>query len=66
MKDWHDKYWSDISVVESINTYSWKLSFDMVLRKPGVHSLFKDELYKNIPQSGSELNNQNKFPNDIF
>lgn len=66
MQEWHKKYWSDLSIIESLNTYSWKLSFDLILRKPGNHQKFKDNLHNNLPISGFELSSNHQFPNDIY
>ena len=39
--DLYQEYWSQNTILEAIDTYSWKLSFDFVLRKHGTFDPFK-------------------------
>lgn len=63
---WYEKYWSKFFILEKINTYQYKISFDVILRKPGVHKSFDKVLSEQVPRSGYKLCSMGAFPNDIY
>ncbi len=50
----YDEYWQHISKLEKINTYKWKLSFDVVLRKKGEFVPISLDDVENFP-TGKQL-----------
>lgn len=63
--DWHHKYFADDVILEALDTYSYRLSFDVVLRKPGEFIAFEQLLEAECP-SGWQLHQSGAFPNDIY
>ncbi|SAK19285.1 hypothetical protein UA17_01780 [Burkholderia multivorans] len=57
------KHWKGIAKLEHIDTYPMKMSFDFVLRKPGVFVPFKPPSASTI-RSGYELNKSGAFISD--
>jgi SAM-dependent methyltransferase len=55
-----EEYWSELSILEHLDTYRWKMSFDMVLRKPGDFVSFDASDADRIP-TGRQLHTSGKF-----
>jgi len=56
----HARHWSQVAVLEQIDTIPFKLSFDVVLRKQGTFVAFDEQPPASRP-TGYELHCRNKF-----
>lgn len=65
IEQWFEKYLRDYVVLEKLNTYDYKISFDCVLRRPGEFKSFK-QLTSSEYVSGRQLHELGRFPNDIY
>ena len=63
---WYEKYLKDLVVLERLDTLDACLSFDVVLRKPGVFRSFSDISAAVATISGRSLDKDGIFPNDIY
>jgi predicted SAM-dependent methyltransferase len=63
IKSIFNKYWSKYCLLENVDTYTYKLSFDVILRKHGVFKPFSSDLEQHQP-TGAELFRSGKFLSD--
>lgn len=59
-RELYDTYWKDVADLEALQTYPYKLSFDIVLRKHGEFQPFDCEAAAQIP-SGWQLHQSGRF-----
>ena len=55
IENWHHRHLRHIVMLERINTYPFRLSFDVILRKPGNFISFDEKLQKTKTLSGRNL-----------
>ena len=65
-RDWYEKYLKGLVVLEKLDTLDSCLSFDVVLRKPGVFRSFEDISSSIVQVSGRSLDEGGIFPNDVY
>jgi predicted SAM-dependent methyltransferase len=60
LKEIYSSYWSEYADLEYINTYKWKISFDIVLRKKGEFVPYDVSMCEQIP-TGKHLFDRGDF-----
>ena len=65
-EEWHEKYLKDIVILERLGTIETRLSFDVVLRKPGEFRSFAQIFSEQSLLSGKALDRLGYFPNDVY
>ena len=65
LKNMYERHFQDHCDLEALDTYDWKISFDVVLRKRGDFVPFDSAAYL-VEDSGKKMNDEGRFVSDLY